>query len=1114
MGILRLLQGGEIELWDDVFKPEFDDKVAPDLGDVFRGGGGSLYADPVEFFKRTHLTKSMVELIEEIAEVLNGGKGNAIYLLTSLFGGGKTHTLITLYHAFSNSHALKELSPELAAKVATVGKPKVIVMDGTRKDLIPNPRDPYRVDGFEIKTIWGMLAYRLGAYAKIGEFDREGAPAPTVDRIMEILQEAGGPVLILIDEIVQYVVNVSKSSELKDYASKVLVFLDFLARAIERVSKVVLVVAIQAEPGEKGIIKEKEAYRGYSSSIVDNLRRETSKVVNPVPPSDIVMVLKKRIFKKVPEDEAERARDKLYKEYRKYPHVFGTEADWFHGIDAKDSYPFHPKYIEVLQEFISRNEDLQKTRDAIRITRKIVRKLIQLNNDMDFIMPWHIDLVDKDVRRMVITNSFSKFELVASRDIVTEDGYRGLVNNCSKPELAYRIATVIFLKTYTYEGFKVIPAFPNTMEIALLVYEPETFKREHLGPVDIVNALSEMSDKLLYLAVDEVEERYWFTEYPSIIEYVKRKSKDILRERVRELYDEMAKFLEEEIVGKEEGGRVFARDKVEVISYLEDPKEVEISDELVLRLVVVLRPGFTNDDARRIILMRGDRGKRIYRNTIAVLCPSDRNEFEETLHILAEKIAAEEIRNEIEKLYPENKEFQKIQRNRLNEHLKKINRNLASHMLKVLTKAYYPTMVDGKDDVKEILIAPGDSLISQIEDGLKDYKTGPKLKERVEFNELANFLKKNYQMDIESGGRAYKFKDILDIFYEVPSSPFTTRSAIEEAIREGVREGRIGVWIGGKLYWKRIGPEDGMDVPDRVDENAEVLPYKIAAKKLIEELREESGQRNVGDKVIITKYEIVTEDGSFDLEDFIRTRSGWEEILRSKEAKLIKLEREVRHGFLLKLEPSYLEVDPGEPIVVKVIAEPINSYQYTIKLIKSRGSLSQEVGRTPLEARWDLGVINEVGSHRVEIRAIGEDGYKQTAALNIVVRGAEEISIVAELGDAHVGAKLLGIVPENPASLRLALDTLVNLNMEAMIQKLVVEFEDGLQVTYGRTADIRRARLTLEKVLSSLQGLRVSNFQCEIGLREPLQLDSSKITQLARLSQSRLVKFRLLVPKR
>ena len=106
-------------------------------------------------------------------------------------------------------------------------------------------------------------------------------------------------------------------------------------------------------------------------------------MVVPVSPDDVVKVLQRRIFKEIPESETWKVREELHKAYRERPELFGVESDWQFSstetskvVTAKETYPFHPKYMEVLQEFVTRNGDLQKTRDAVRITRKVVRRFL------------------------------------------------------------------------------------------------------------------------------------------------------------------------------------------------------------------------------------------------------------------------------------------------------------------------------------------------------------------------------------------------------------------------------------------------------------------------------------------------------------------------------------------------------------------------------------------------------------------------------------------------------------------------------------------------------------------------------------------------------------------
>jgi len=247
MGLKEYLQRGDVKVWDDVYDTSLDDKAAPNLCDVYFRREVPLYTDPKEFFKHTYLTKSMRELIEEIADSLEGKKGSNIFLLTSLFGGGKTHTLITLYHAFESPESLRDLDEKLAARISRLGRVKVVVMDASSTKLVPHPAEPYEAEGFKIRTIWGMLAYKLGRYADIEHLDSKGSPAPDIERLRSILSGSKDPTIILLDEIVPYVFNMTRSEDLKDYGEKVILFLENLAKAIEPLERIALVISIQAE---------------------------------------------------------------------------------------------------------------------------------------------------------------------------------------------------------------------------------------------------------------------------------------------------------------------------------------------------------------------------------------------------------------------------------------------------------------------------------------------------------------------------------------------------------------------------------------------------------------------------------------------------------------------------------------------------------------------------------------------------------------------------------------------------------------------------------------------------------------------------------------------------
>jgi len=1119
MGILNLIKNGKLQVWEDIYDVKLDDKAAPDLGDLLEGKEESIYANPKEFFARTYLTKSIENLIEDIAETLKNGKGGSIYLLTSLFGGGKTHTQIALYHAFNNPETLEGINNELAAKIAEAGKPRIIVMDGTRADLIPNPKEPYKAEGFTIKTIWGMLAYRLGAYARVKHLDTEKDPVPDVKLLKSILSETKEPILILMDEIVHYTFNMDKSLDLKDYGKKVLLFLDYLSRAIEDTPKTALVVSIQAEyreiEGQKKLLEE-EMFANYASSILKSLTRESTKIITPVSPDDVSKVLKKRIFKNIPEDEASKAKDELHRRYRELPEIFGRETDWQYSSEtgriatAKDTYPFHPKYIEVLQEFVTRNRDLQKTRDAIRITRKVVRRLLRQGEDTTFIMPWHIDLKDNDIRTRIITEKYSQFRDVVSRDIISEEGRLGSVIECSKSELAYKIATVIFLKTYTYETFKEpLKVFPDIKETALMVYDPEVFTTKNLKPPDIKDTLEEMTSKLPHFTSESG--RYWFTPYPSVIEYVEKKAAEKLLESRLDLYRTIKECTKNILVkkvkkGKEEYGEIFNEENTTVIGYLED---IKISDDPNPKLVVIVKPEINDEEVRNVILMKDKEGKRNYRNSVIVVCPSQQTDFK-TLLLLAAKIrTAEEVLGSLVEYY-EDKDIRNLQEKKLKNYIHNNNELLNQQLLSTLTRIAYPAKESGKDVVKWTITSAASAIIPQVEIGLKNPATGPKLRTDISFRDLAEFLKTNQNWDLIDGSNRYTFRNILDTFYTVTSAPLTTRNAIEEAIKRGIEALDIGILMDGKLYWKQIGPQNGAEIPSKIKDDAEILPYRIAAAILKDNLLKESGLQKIGKEMYEIWYEVEVQNKRIRLNELISLKD-WEKILKT--GVIHKKEQKIATGFILTLNPSSLIIKAGQKAQVRLSVMPIDSYNFPISIEIEKGEVTQNKGKPPLEATWDLGIIEEIGEHKFKIKVIGEDGTESTSTLTVIVESLEEELETDTLDLTHSGAKLIQITPKSLAALQISTEILSRLNQEALLPQLSVTFEKDIMFTC-KEIDSRLASYFAQKLREIQMTLKLKEiaFIGTLKLRQPIILDSSKIAVFSQLSG--MATFKLQVIKK
>jgi hypothetical protein len=149
-------------------------EFAADLRQVYKGLGTDEYRNPLEFFRRTYLTSGLKDLLARSLLRLTGGGGDPVVELQTNFGGGKTHSMLALYHLLSGTpkENLVGLEPVFAeAKTSPPAGVRRVVLVGNRL----SPGQPERKDdGTVVRTMWGELAWQLGGkegYAMIKQAD-------------------------------------------------------------------------------------------------------------------------------------------------------------------------------------------------------------------------------------------------------------------------------------------------------------------------------------------------------------------------------------------------------------------------------------------------------------------------------------------------------------------------------------------------------------------------------------------------------------------------------------------------------------------------------------------------------------------------------------------------------------------------------------------------------------------------------------------------------------------------------------------------------------------------------------------------------------------------------
>jgi hypothetical protein len=189
-------------------------EFAADLWQVHLGEGTDEYRNQVEFFRRTYLTDSLRRLLANAVQRLTAAGGDPVVQFETNFGGGKTHTMLALYHLFSGTRPAELAGVDAVMKLAEASSlPGVrrIVLVGNRI----SPGNPVtKPDGTVVRTLWGELAWQLGGAQAFATVAADDEKATSPGDALRMLFNDYGPCLVLIDEWVAYARQLHDQSDL------------------------------------------------------------------------------------------------------------------------------------------------------------------------------------------------------------------------------------------------------------------------------------------------------------------------------------------------------------------------------------------------------------------------------------------------------------------------------------------------------------------------------------------------------------------------------------------------------------------------------------------------------------------------------------------------------------------------------------------------------------------------------------------------------------------------------------------------------------------------------------------------------------------------------------
>lgn len=625
-GVLQNIPMQGLPSWRDVIEPHPDvaqgryknAEFAADLAQVARGEGAFEYRDPVEFFNRTYITEGMAGLLTQALKRVCGKDGEPVIQLKTAFGGGKTHSMLALYHLLRGQITVDKL-PAVKPILKQVGlsslpRVNVAVLVGTALDPSKNRR-PNNFPGITINTLWGEMAAQLAEsagdpklYELVREADRKGV-SPGSETLKNLF-DACGPCMVLIDELVAYAKKLYGVDGLPAGSFDNLIsFIQEISEAA-RASKNSLVVAsipesaieIGGDAGQKAL------------EVIEHTFGRMESIWKPVAANEGFEVVRRRLFLDCKDTDA---RDRVCSAFSR---MYAENASDF-PVSAKEleyrermisCYPIHPEIFDRLYEDWATLEKFQRTRGVLRLMAAVVHDL-WMNNDAGLmIMPGSISMDNPNVRDELTRYLDENWNGIVDKEVDgksstpylqdQENRYYGRTLACR------RVARTIFLGSA-----------PSVREQSVRGIDASRIRLGVVQPgenIPIFNdALAKLQSSLSYLYTNPSGDRFWYDTRPTLRKTVEDRAQQRSSSEVEFEIERRLRNIRKEAP--------FSGIHICPSSSLDVPDEQSVR-LVILRMDATYKATAQNNKAISVaeeILNNRGQSPRIFRNMLAFIAP-------------------------------------------------------------------------------------------------------------------------------------------------------------------------------------------------------------------------------------------------------------------------------------------------------------------------------------------------------------------------------------------------------------------------------------------------------------------------------------------------------------
>lgn len=506
--------------WRELVSPHSDvlrgtflqSEFAADISRVYTNTATEEYQNPALFFQRTFITEGMKHLLLSVLQRLSGKGGDPVIQLQTAFGGGKTHTLLAVYHLATATCPVSDM-PGVAGLLDAAGllelpRARIAVLDGIRM----SPNQPTQHGELAINTLWGELAWQLGGvegYALLADSDRAGT-SPGKDVLEAVLRKAA-PCVVLMDEVVAYIRQFSEKALTGGTFSSNLSFVQALTEAMKAVPDAVLLASLPESSTEAG-----DANGQRALEILSHTFGRVQALWKPVGAEEAFEVVRRRLFADVIDRKSADDVCKAFADFYIANAVSFPQETQESGYAARlrAAYPIHPEIFDRLYEDWSSLDHFQRTRGVLKFMARVIHRLWKDNSSDPLIMPGSLPLYDAGTRADIIYYLPQGWDPVVDKDIDSENAQPAQLD-MAQPRFGNiqscrRVARTIFLGSAPAGNLGNGKAYRGIDEkrICLGAALPTT------SLAVFHDSLNRLKDRLYYL--NEENGKYWFNVRPNL----------------------------------------------------------------------------------------------------------------------------------------------------------------------------------------------------------------------------------------------------------------------------------------------------------------------------------------------------------------------------------------------------------------------------------------------------------------------------------------------------------------------------------------------------------------------------------------------------------------------